>query len=144
MQTSDLIPSPNTSILDMALQVAVIQVHLLHPVTQCLLMASLLPVMAITTVLLHHHRTDITEVRHHRLPTSTTLTGSHRPPTGITEVHHHPPAAIIHLDHLLVAIRVLVMVRIGSFKVGINRHSGQPSGFNVYNIASFCAGDVFS
>jgi len=126
MQTSDLIPSPNTSTLGMELQVAVIQVHLLHPVTQCLLMASLRPVMAITMVLLHHHPTDITEVRLHHLPISTTLPVSHRPQMGITEVHHHLPMAIIHLDRLLVATMVLVIVHIGSFstksKGGMDRY----------------------
>jgi len=131
MQTSDLIPSPNTSTLGMELQVAVIQVHLLHPVTQCLLMASLRPVMAITMVLLHHHPTDITEVRHHRLPTSTTPTVSHRPRMGTTEVHHHLLMAIIHLDRLLVAIMLLVIVHIGSllkeYTGGMDRYSGQPS-----------------
>jgi hypothetical protein len=126
MQTSDLIPSPNTSTLGMELQVAVIQVHLLHPVTQCLLMASLRPVMAITMVLLHHHPTDITEVRLHHLPISTTPPVSRRPKMGITEVHHHLPMAIIHLDRLLVAIMVLVIVHIGSLstkcKGGMDRY----------------------
>ena len=126
MQTSDLIPSPNTSTLVMELQVAVIQVHLLHPVTQCLLMASLRPVMATTMVLHHHHPMHITEVRLHHLPNSTTLPLSHRPNMGITELHRHLPMAIIHLDPLLVAIMVLVIVHIGSLstkcKGGMDRY----------------------
>lgn len=148
MQTSDLILSLNTSTLDMALQVAVIRVPLL-PVTQCGTMASLRPVMATTMVPLHHHPTDITEVRHHRLLISTTPRVSHSPKMGITEVHHHLPMAIIHLDRLLVAFRVLVIVRIGSIPttykgawIGtqVNQHASIPAAL----FASCCGGNVFT